>query len=63
VLTKFKQFHITVNIDKCKFFLKEVAFLGHIISTEGLKMDPEKIKQSNFSSKSQQSKHHAAMDS
>jgi len=44
VLTRFKQFNITVNIDKCKFFLKEVPFLGHIISTEGLKMDPEKIK-------------------
>ncbi|KAF0721413.1 Retrotransposable element Tf2 protein type 2 [Aphis craccivora] len=43
VLLRFKQFNITVNIDKCRFFLKEVPFLGHIISTEGLKMDPEKI--------------------
>lgn len=44
VLTKFKQFNITINIDKCRFFLKEVPFLGHIISTEGVKMEPEKIK-------------------
>jgi len=33
VLTKFKQFIIIVNIDKCKFFLREVTFLGYIIST------------------------------
>jgi hypothetical protein len=42
VLTKFKQFNITVNIDKFNLFLRKVAILGHIISTEGLKMDPEK---------------------
>lgn len=33
-----------MNIDKWKFFLKEVTFFGHIISTEGLKIYPEKIK-------------------
>ncbi|GFU12613.1 retrovirus-related Pol polyprotein from transposon opus [Nephila pilipes] len=29
---------------KCKFFRKEVSYLGHVISSEGVKADPEKIK-------------------
>src|SRR6266496_715070 len=28
---------------KCKFAQKELRFLGHIISAEGIRMDPEKI--------------------
>lgn len=44
VLEKFKTYNVTVNIDKCQFFRKQVSFLGHIISTEGIKMDNDKIK-------------------
>ncbi len=29
---------------KCEFFLKEVTYLGHIVSEEGIKTDPEKNK-------------------
>ena len=29
---------------KCEFWLQEVAFLGHIITVEGVKVDPEKVK-------------------
>ena len=28
---------------KCKFAQKELQFLGHIISAEGIRMDPDKI--------------------
>lgn len=44
VLEKFREYNITVNLHKCQFFRKEVSFLRHIISTDGIKMDPEKIR-------------------
>ncbi|KAJ4961944.1 hypothetical protein NE237_021854 [Protea cynaroides] len=28
---------------KCEFWLKEVAFLGHVVSEDGIKVDPSKI--------------------
>jgi len=43
VLERFDKYNVTVNIDKCQFFRKQVSFLGHIISTEGIKMDIDKI--------------------
>ena len=33
-----------VNGKKSEFFLNEIRYLGHIISKEGIKMDPEKLK-------------------
>ena len=32
-----------VKIKKCDFVKKELKFLGHIISKEGIRIDPEKI--------------------
>lgn len=29
--------------DKCEFWLKEVAFLGHMVSGDGIKVNPRKI--------------------
>jgi hypothetical protein len=29
---------------KCSFFQKEIHYLGHIISGEGISVDPEKVK-------------------
>ena len=33
-----------VKLSKCDFWLKEVSFLSHIMSTEGIRVDPIKIK-------------------
>lgn len=44
VLERFKKHNITLNLEKCQFFRKEASFLGHIITTDGIKMDPEKTK-------------------
>ena len=32
------------KLSKCSFFQKEIHYLGHIISGEGIVMDPEKVK-------------------
>lgn len=41
-LLRENQLHAKLN--KCKFWLEQVAFLGHIISREGLSVDPSKIE-------------------
>ena len=33
-----------MNLDKLKLILKEVSYLGHRISAEGLNVDPKKIE-------------------
>jgi len=33
-----------VKIKKCEFVKKELKFLGHIISREGIRIDLEKIE-------------------
>ena len=32
------------KLSKCDFWLKEVSFLGHIVSTEGIRVEPMKIE-------------------
>ena len=32
------------KMSKCEFWLKEVSFLGHIVSKEGIRVDPRKIE-------------------
>ena len=32
------------KLSKCDLWLKEVSFLGHIVSTEGIRVDPTKIE-------------------
>ena len=44
VLTKLREAGIQADVDKCEFHVTETKYLGLIISTDGIKMDPEKIK-------------------
>ena len=32
------------KLSKCEFWLTEVSFLGHIVSKEGIQVDPKKIE-------------------
>ena len=34
---------LTINLGKCSLFQKTVKFLGHIVSAEGVAIDPEKV--------------------
>ncbi|GFX90120.1 retrovirus-related Pol polyprotein from transposon 17.6 [Trichonephila clavipes] len=43
VLSKLRDVNLKLNPSKCKFFQKEVNYLGHIISAEGVRTDPEKV--------------------
>jgi hypothetical protein len=44
VLSCFRENKLYGNLSKCSFFQKEIHYLGHIISGEGISMDPEKVK-------------------
>jgi hypothetical protein len=42
VLQKLRQHRLYAKLSKCEFSLKQVAFLGHVISKGGIFMDPSK---------------------
>jgi hypothetical protein len=44
VLQKLWDHSLYAKLSKCEFWLKQVAFLGHIISKGGIYMDPSKIQ-------------------
>ena len=44
VLETLREKQLYAKFSKCEFWLKKVAFLGHIISEEGLAVDPAKIE-------------------
>ncbi|KAM9318566.1 olfactory receptor 4B13-like [Pholidichthys leucotaenia] len=44
VLDKLQEAGITLNMEKCELSKKEVKFLGHILSAEGVQPDPDKIR-------------------
>ena len=44
VLQILREKQLFAKLSKCDFWLKEVSFLGHIVSAEGIKVDPAKIE-------------------
>jgi hypothetical protein len=44
VLQKLRENQLYAKLNKCQFWLKEVSFLGHIISEGGISIDPNKVK-------------------
>lgn len=44
VFSRLRKHGLKVQPDKCEFLRKEVAYLGHIISSEGVKPNPDKVK-------------------
>jgi hypothetical protein len=44
VLQKLGENQLYAKLSKCEFWLKEVSFLGHIISEGGIFVDPSKVE-------------------
>ncbi|GBM18800.1 Retrovirus-related Pol polyprotein from transposon 297 [Araneus ventricosus] len=44
VLQRLQKANLKLSPKKCRFFRKEISYLGHIISADGVKTDPEKSK-------------------
>ena len=44
VLQTLQEKKLYAKLSKCDFWLKEVSFLGHIVSVEGIRVDPAKIE-------------------
>ena len=43
VLEKLREHQLYAKFSKCEFWLKEVGFVGHVISGEGIVVDPAKV--------------------
>ena len=43
VLQKLREHQLYAKLSKCEFWLKEVSFLGHVISNGGVAVDPKKV--------------------
>ena len=44
MLETLRKERLYAKLSKCEFWLKEVSFLGYIISEEGIRVDPKKIE-------------------
>lgn len=44
VLQNLKENQLYAKFSKCEFYIDKIQYLGHIISEQGLVIDPEKIK-------------------
>ena len=44
VLQTLREHQLYVKFSKCEFWLDQVAFLGHVVSKDGIQVDPKKIE-------------------
>jgi hypothetical protein len=45
VLTRLREHKLYVKFSKCEFWLKKVDFLGHVLSEDGILVDPTKVQE------------------
>jgi hypothetical protein len=45
VLQQLRDHQLYAKFSKCEFWIKEVPFLGHVVSPEGITVDPSKVKE------------------
>ena len=44
ILEIMRKNELYAKLTKCEFWLEQVAFLGHVVSIEGVSVDPQKIE-------------------
>jgi hypothetical protein len=44
VLQTLREHKLYANFDKCDFYQRKIQYLGHVISKDGIGVDPENIK-------------------
>jgi hypothetical protein len=44
VLGRLRAHQLYAKLSKCKFWLEKIAFLGHILTAEGIEVDPSKVE-------------------
>ena len=44
MLQRLREHQLYAKFSKCEFWMKEVKFLGHVVTGEGIRVDPDKIK-------------------
>jgi hypothetical protein len=45
VLQRLRDHQLYVKFSKCEFWLTEFQFLGHVVSSEGISVDPTKVRE------------------
>jgi hypothetical protein len=45
ILQRLREHQLYTKFSKCEFWIKEVPFLGHMVSPEGITVDPSKVKE------------------
>ena len=44
VLQRLRDKGLSINVEKCEFDVEETRYLGHILSTSGIRPDPRKVQ-------------------
>ena len=45
VLSRLREHKLYAKFSKCEFWLSKVSFLGHILSKDGISVDPSKVQE------------------
>lgn len=43
IFRRLREAHLRLNLDKCRFCVGQLKYLGHVVDSAGIHIDPEKI--------------------